>query len=276
MPEQTVRSASSSPTIIRSSGTGFDGCSPSSRISRSSGRPRTAARLSSACRRCSPTCCCWIWRCPGPRGLETLRELARGEEQVRSVMLTASIDREDALEAVRLGARGVVLKTAATPLLYKCIRAVVAGEYWIGHERVQDLVESLRALPPRAVGRAPAGRHPDAPGAPGGAGGAGGRLEQGDRPETRGGRADSEEPPLGHLRQARGVEPPRTGAVRRPSPARWRRPSPVWTSDPVLSSCSIHYFGQLRRARDLPQSSGEPPDSSVRRGSGTGCAVGNR
>ena len=94
---------------------------------------------------------------PGAGGLEALRELARGTAQVRTVMLTASIDREDALEAVRLGARGIVLKAAATPLLYKCIRAVVAGEYWIGHERVQDLVASLRAFTDsQSGGRRPA------------------------------------------------------------------------------------------------------------------------
>ncbi len=63
-----VRSASSSPTITLSSGTGSGGCWPSSRISRSSGRPRTAARPSSAWRRSGPTCCCWTWRCPGPGG----------------------------------------------------------------------------------------------------------------------------------------------------------------------------------------------------------------
>jgi DNA-binding NarL/FixJ family response regulator len=94
---------------------------------------------------------------PGAGGLETLRELARGEADVRTVLLTASIDREDALEAVRLGARGVVLKAAATPLLFKCIRAVAAGEYWIGHERVQDLVTSLREFTDsRSGGRPPA------------------------------------------------------------------------------------------------------------------------
>lgn len=94
---------------------------------------------------------------PEAGGLDTLRELARANAPVRTVLLTASIDRGDALEAVRLGARGVVLKTAATPLLYKCIRAVVAGEYWIGHERVQDLVTSLRAFTDaQSGGRPPA------------------------------------------------------------------------------------------------------------------------
>jgi DNA-binding NarL/FixJ family response regulator len=92
---------------------------------------------------------------PGVGGLETLRELRADTEAVRAVVLTASIDREDALEAVRLGARGIVLKAAATPLLYKCIRAVVAGEYWIGHERVQDLVASLRGFGDARSGERP-------------------------------------------------------------------------------------------------------------------------
>jgi DNA-binding NarL/FixJ family response regulator len=92
---------------------------------------------------------------PGVGGLETLRELRAETEAVRAVVLTASIDREDALEAVRLGARGIVLKAAATPLLYKCIRAVVAGEYWIGHERVQDLVASLRGFGDARSGERP-------------------------------------------------------------------------------------------------------------------------
>lgn len=92
---------------------------------------------------------------PGVGGLETLRELRTMAADVRSVVLTASIEREDALDAVRLGARGIVLKTAATPLLYKCIRAVVAGEYWIGHERVQDLVASLREFGDARPGERP-------------------------------------------------------------------------------------------------------------------------
>ena len=94
---------------------------------------------------------------PKAGGLETLRQLADSKVDVRTVMLTASIDREDALEAVRLGARGLLLKAAATPLLYRCIRAVVAGEYWIGHERVRDLVASLRELATsQSAGRPPA------------------------------------------------------------------------------------------------------------------------
>jgi two-component system nitrate/nitrite response regulator NarL len=39
----------------------------------------------------------------------------------------------------------VILKETATELLLKCVRAVVAGEYWIGRDSVSDLVRYLQA-----------------------------------------------------------------------------------------------------------------------------------
>src|ERR1051326_4812080 len=45
--------------------------------------------------------------------------------------------------AERLGARGIVLKEATTDLLFKAIRSVVAGEYWVDRGRVTDLAQTL-------------------------------------------------------------------------------------------------------------------------------------
>jgi DNA-binding NarL/FixJ family response regulator len=81
---------------------------------------------------------------PRLNGLDVLREMAAFTDRVRTVLLTAAIEREEALEALRLGARGVVVKESATQLLYKCIRAVMKGEYWVGHERIDDLLRSMR------------------------------------------------------------------------------------------------------------------------------------
>ena len=55
---------------------------------------------------------------------------------------------EDAqiVEALQLGARGVVLKEAATELLFKAIRSVMAGQYWVGNDTVTDIVNHLRDL----------------------------------------------------------------------------------------------------------------------------------
>lgn len=85
-----------------------------------------------------------------PDGLEVLRMLANQAVTTRSILLTAAIENWRIVEALRLGARGVVLKEAATVVLFKCIRAVMAGQYWIGNEAVADLVKLVREITLRA------------------------------------------------------------------------------------------------------------------------------
>jgi len=82
-----------------------------------------------------------------PDGLEVLRSLSHQPAVgTRAILLTAAIENPQIVEALRLGARGVVLKEAATAVLFKCIRSVVAGEYWIGNEAVADLVKLVREI----------------------------------------------------------------------------------------------------------------------------------
>jgi two-component system, NarL family, nitrate/nitrite response regulator NarL len=83
---------------------------------------------------------------PRLSGLEVLSRLQQSGRRPLTVILTASIDDGDVVRALQLGARGVVLKESATELLYRCIRNVVAGEYWVGHEGIGDLVQALRRL----------------------------------------------------------------------------------------------------------------------------------
>jgi len=89
---------------------------------------------------------------PRRQGLETLRELASDARAVRVILLTAAAEKEQIVEALQLGARGVVLKDSATQILLKSIRAVMNGEYWVGRESVSNLVQYLRTLvsPPSA------------------------------------------------------------------------------------------------------------------------------
>lgn len=79
-------------------------------------------------------------------GLEVLRELSEAATSVRTILLAAAIEKEQIVEALQMGARGVVLKESATQLLFKGIRTVMAGQYWVGREKVSDLVASLRGL----------------------------------------------------------------------------------------------------------------------------------
>jgi DNA-binding NarL/FixJ family response regulator len=83
---------------------------------------------------------------PRMPGLETLRELGRRQSQTRTILLTAAIERRQILEALQAGARGVVLKEAATQVLLKAIRAVQGGSCWVGDAEVSDLEAYLRTL----------------------------------------------------------------------------------------------------------------------------------
>jgi DNA-binding NarL/FixJ family response regulator len=86
---------------------------------------------------------------PRQTGLDALREMsATGKVAgpVRIILLTAAVEKKQIVEALQLGARGVVLKDSATELLLKSIHAVMAGEYWVGRESVSNLVQYLRNL----------------------------------------------------------------------------------------------------------------------------------
>jgi DNA-binding NarL/FixJ family response regulator len=86
---------------------------------------------------------------PHHTGLDALRDLSvsgGGASSVRIILLTAAVEKKQIVEALQLGARGVVMKDSATQLLLKSIHAVMAGEYWVGRESVSNLVLYLRNL----------------------------------------------------------------------------------------------------------------------------------
>jgi two-component system, NarL family, nitrate/nitrite response regulator NarL len=83
---------------------------------------------------------------PRHPGLEALRDLGTGQQSVRVILLTAAAEKQQIVEALQLGARGVVLKDSATQLLLKSIHTVMSGEYWVGRESVSNLVAYLRSM----------------------------------------------------------------------------------------------------------------------------------
>jgi two-component system nitrate/nitrite response regulator NarL len=92
---------------------------------------------------------------PVTPGLDALREISKFAPRIRTLVLTAQVGETDVANALQLGARGVLMKHAATDLLFKSIRMVMAGQYWVGRDTVAALVEKLRerqatpAEPPR-------------------------------------------------------------------------------------------------------------------------------
>jgi len=80
---------------------------------------------------------------PRCSGLDALREICKASPPTRPLLLVDSIDDQQLIEALCLGARGVALKTTTTDLLFKSIRAVVAGEYWLERNRMPLLISAL-------------------------------------------------------------------------------------------------------------------------------------
>jgi two-component system nitrate/nitrite response regulator NarL len=70
-------------------------------------------------------------RMPGMDGLTVLQTLKGSGTKARIIILTASEDKNEFVQAMKLGCSGIVLKQTATELLYKSIRKVFAGEIWL-------------------------------------------------------------------------------------------------------------------------------------------------
>jgi two-component system nitrate/nitrite response regulator NarL len=68
---------------------------------------------------------------PTLTGVEVLRLLKAEGSTVATVLLTASLDDGNLLEAMRLGVRGIVLKEAAHSRLLECLETVARGGTWI-------------------------------------------------------------------------------------------------------------------------------------------------
>ncbi len=83
---------------------------------------------------------------PNVAGMEALREMTAGNLDTRTIVLTGLIEKRQVLEALQLGARGVLLKDAVAEHLSACIRAVMQGQYWLEGRPVQNLVQVLRDL----------------------------------------------------------------------------------------------------------------------------------
>jgi DNA-binding NarL/FixJ family response regulator len=84
-------------------------------------------------------------------GLEAMRAIMSGSPRVKILLLTATITTQQIIEALQIGARGIILKDALVDHLTTAIRSVVGGDYWIGGKRVVNLVGALHELMQQAA-----------------------------------------------------------------------------------------------------------------------------
>lgn len=90
-------------------------------------------------------------RMPGKDGLTIALEILAEKLPTRVVLLTAELEDDQLLEAVRSGVRGIVLKEMAPQLLVQCVRKVHAGEQWL--DRRSTMVNLEKMLRREAVAR---------------------------------------------------------------------------------------------------------------------------
>src|SRR6202522_4232411 len=70
-------------------------------------------------------------RMPNLDGLSALQALQQTNKRTRVIVLTASEDKNEFVQAMKLGCSGIVLKQTAPELIVKSIRKVNGGEIWL-------------------------------------------------------------------------------------------------------------------------------------------------
>lgn len=84
---------------------------------------------------------------PSLTGLDLLREARAEGWPTLIVLLTAGLEPEPLVEAVKLKVDGLVLKDAGGELLLRCVEAVLAGEQWIDKEAMKQVMATLAHSP---------------------------------------------------------------------------------------------------------------------------------
>lgn len=82
-------------------------------------------------------------RMPRRDGLDVLRTVRLEGLTTRVVLLTAALEEEQLVEALRMGVGGVVLKEMAPHLLVEAVREVYSGGSWLDKGSVSRVVSKL-------------------------------------------------------------------------------------------------------------------------------------
>jgi DNA-binding NarL/FixJ family response regulator len=97
-------------------------------------------------------------RMPNMDGLATLQRLQGIEPKPKVIVLTASEDKNEFVQAMKLGCSGIVLKQTAPELIVKSIRKVSAGEIWLDSHTTAAVMRQFSSGPEVLGGTAPAPR----------------------------------------------------------------------------------------------------------------------
>src|SRR6202790_4167181 len=93
-------------------------------------------------------------RMPNLDGLPALQPLQQQNKRTRVIVLTASDDKNEFVQAMKLGCSGIVLKQTGPELIVKSIRKVNSGEIWLDSHTTAAVMRQFSV--PRELG-GPAG-----------------------------------------------------------------------------------------------------------------------
>lgn len=97
-------------------------------------------------------------RMPHMDGLSALEAIQRLENKPRVIILTASEDKNEFVQAMKLGCSGIVLKQTAPELIVKSIRKVHSGEIWLDSHTTAAVMRQF-AAPGEVLGSHPGARN---------------------------------------------------------------------------------------------------------------------
>lgn len=79
-------------------------------------------------------------------GFEAMRTILEDQFSPRIILLTSKIETLQIVEALQMGAHGIVLKDALAENLHEAIQAVAAGLYWIGGNAMENTAGIIQKL----------------------------------------------------------------------------------------------------------------------------------
>jgi DNA-binding NarL/FixJ family response regulator len=82
---------------------------------------------------------------PNLDGLSALQALQQFNKKAKIIILTASEDKNEFVQAMKLGCSGIVLKQTAPELIIKSIRKVHAGEIWLDSHTTAPVMRQFAA-----------------------------------------------------------------------------------------------------------------------------------
>src|SRR6202048_1737970 len=84
-------------------------------------------------------------RMPNLDGLSALQSLMQSTRRTRVIVLTASEDKNEFVQSMKLGCSGIVLKQTAPDLIVKSIRKVHGGEIWLDSHTTAAVMRQFAA-----------------------------------------------------------------------------------------------------------------------------------